>query len=193
LIFNENNLNAFSTNKEKISYKGVDKSDINLTNTNSTISSSTSNSTNYLFNQDSFISSIPESRTNDTTLVGNHHNHFLANAKPNSKKTLIASGTTSTASLKSSRNAEIQTTPSFSQLKRNDSNYSNSAQLNTSTTVTTTLSSTTTADIQEKLIFSENINMEKNLMTRSSLSSSDLATSALANNIQLLLNNQNSM
>jgi hypothetical protein len=175
----------------------MEKSEINLTSTNSTISSSTSNSTNYLFNQDSFISSIPESRANDTTLVGNHHNHFhQSNANANK----IQTGTTSvaaSASAQSRKNAEIQTTPSFGQQKQRDSNYSASTQLNTSTTVTTTLSSITTADIQEKLTLSDNMDTNKDMMTRSSLSSSDLATSALASNInamtaQLLLNNQNS-
>lgn len=172
-----------SAREKNLSYKNSEqKSDINMTSTNSTISS-TSNSTNYLFNQESFISSIPE-RTNDSTLVGNHH-QLTSHANLNKKNA-------TSSKIANFRNAEIQTTPGARLIAKCE-NFAN-----TSTIVTTTLSSTTTTDIHEKLTESDP-NLEENKM-RSSLSSSDLATSALTsqmNNInaltaQMLLNNQNS-
>lgn len=156
------------------------KSEINLTNSNSTIAS-TSNTTNYYFNQDSFITSFPE-RTNDSTLVGNHHNQ--CHQRSSSKKTPNVKSTSSSKL----KNAEIQTTPVATNTLKLRDTYA-SAQLNTSTTVTTTMSSTTTADIHEKITSETNSDINNKMLTRSSLSSSDLANSALAS----LLTNINAM
>ena len=197
------------------------KTEINLTNTNSTISSMTNSSnnnitnTNYLFNQDSFISLINPERTNDSTLVGNHHTqcHLQATNK-NKCQQIIKKSSANSVSVGNSRNTLIQTTPTeCANFRHNDVQ----AQMNTSltTTVTTTTmssssssSTTTAADILAEenkmlttssslsdvnVVNSNNSNNSsdenKTAMTRSSLSSSDLtaATSTtLASQINVM-------
>ena len=167
-----------SLNKEKLTYKGAEKSEINLTNTNSTIG----------FNQDSFISSIPE-RTNDSTLVGNHHNQCHQSSANKSNKKSVQHTSESTEK----NVAEIQTTTK----KREAAKYA-SAQLNSSTTVTTTLSSRISmgkSDMMQHEKMASNSGGVKG-MTRSPMSDSmpDIAASSI-NNINVvtaLLNNQNS-
>jgi hypothetical protein len=100
----------------------------NTTSTNSTISSTGSNNTNYLFSSDSFISSIPE-RQNDSTLVGNHH---YGNPSVKLKRNLNEP-TAACTNKSSAMSMQTQTTP---RIKKSESfNTSTIVQCTTSTIV----------------------------------------------------------
>jgi hypothetical protein len=137
----------------------VEKSEINLTSTNSTISSSTSNSTNYLFNQDSFISSIPESRANDTTLVGNHHNQKGQQKRRDSNysaSTQLNTSTTVTTTLSSVTTADIQEKLTLSDNMDTNKDMMTRSSLSSSDLATSALASNINAMTAQLLLNNQN-------------------------------------
>jgi hypothetical protein len=104
--------------------------------------------------QESFMSSIPESKTNDSTLVGNHHQYFLTNG---SKKMIN----------NNNKNVEIQTSP--------DKSTSSSTS-----TPTTSFSSSSTAVDQVVTKLSQEINQTPSQPASSVITTSQMVANLAA-------------
>ena len=124
-----------------------------------------------LFNQDSFISSIPE-RANDSTLVGNHHHqhhhHHHTQMSSTSSKTRHASSNKSKL-----KHAEIQTSPGKNLNK---------------TLLTKAMSSTTCSESDSKSSNNSLDDLKSSSQLPNSLSASDLAQNAIASQMAALSN-----